>query len=115
MTQISKEASTLYSMCTLMQGAVVYGAFLTDSKSVHYQTKHEVKAIVRAMSSFNRIIANGLPENERNLWLSQWKDKDYHSLIEIMRYAADMDDTKRGILEDAARAIFKGEFEVEQK
>jgi hypothetical protein len=94
-------------------------SFIWYDALCYFSSKEKAQAYLDAIHNPKPVkslkFANGLPENERKLWLSQWQDKDYHSLIEIMRYAADMDDTKRGILEDAARAIFKGEFEVEQK
>ena len=100
-----KDETVFYSMVSLLKTAEYYGNYLIDSKAVSHSSKNEIRNMTNHISRFVKIVAEGLPENARQQWLEQWKNKDYFSLTNIIEYAANLNDDKRNQIEEYAKQL----------
>lgn len=113
--KITKEAKLFYAMCAQLKSSVNFMDFLVDAptKVVAGSLKRELKLLSTRITVFIGTLTNGLPKEDADLWLKEW-ERDFDSCSSIFMCWADMNDEQRGILEDVAEQIHKGNVQAQQ-
>lgn len=111
--KITKEASVFYFTYALLMASRYYLKYLIDSKSVSQGLKRDLKIIVNRITDLEKTANRSLEDKEAQSWRREWTERDYEVFASIFSKMNDMDEERRGILEEFADQLMQGNVKVE--
>ena len=107
-----KDAQLFYSSCALLFTARYELSELVGSDNVAQNLKADIKVLIGRINYLERTANNSLKGVDKNIWASQWSDRDYASFAEVLRIMCDMNEEQRAEMEQIAKELQKGDIKI---